>query len=250
MDFLQNVYLFLASLGGSALNALAGGGSFFTFPALIFAGVPILNANATSTLALLPGSVFSAYTFRDRIGVSGRPLALLGMASIFGSIIGSFLLIYTPTQTLKHILPFLLLVATLLLIFKNPLSRSRLSHLIGGSPNLGLIFQFMIAIYGGYFGGGIGILMLASFNLMGYSDMVQMNALKAFLGSAINLVALTIFIFKGLIVWKFALVMFVGSVVGGYAGFTFGTRLPPRLLHLFIIFMGVVLTAYFFVQAA
>ena len=241
--------LFFASLLGSALNSVAGGGSFFTFPTLIFAGVPILNANATSTMALLPGSISNAYLYRHSKGGYYANLIPLISVSVAGSIFGTILLIYTPPHALKTVLPYLLLFATLLLIFKNRIAQSRWSQIIGENKSYALAFQFFIAIYGGYFGGGIGILMLATFNLMGFKDLVQMNGLKAWLGSSINVVALIIFIAKDLIVWRYALTMVAGSLLGGYLGFLFGTKVPTKILHGFIVTVGLALTVYFFLKS-
>lgn len=237
-----------AAMLGSALNAVAGGGSFFTFPALIFSGVPILNANATSTVALWPGAVSSAYAYRSKLYVKQSLLLLFTAFSIAGSICGTTLLLYTPPDLLKQLLPYLMLTATLLLIFKNRIAAN--SWLPANDSNTFLVLglQFVIGVYGGYFGGGMGILMLAAFNLMGYTDLQEMNALKSFLGAFINGIAVLIFIVSGTIFWYQALIMVMSAIIGGFLGATIGTRVPPRILHFFIIAVGTFFTIYFFLD--
>jgi len=249
MSIFEGILLFTASLIGSAMNAVAGGGSFFTFPALIFTGLPILNANATSTVALFPGTITSSYSYRANLDKDRGKLIALSSVSVVGSILGTALLIYTPPTVLKSLLPWLLLIATILLIFKKRIAASKLQGHIGGRPAFALAFQFVISIYGGYFGGGMGILMLASLNLMGYSDLVKMNALKTFLGAFINGIGVLLFTFGGLVFWGQALLMIVASLIGGYMGAVFGTRVPGKILHAFIVAVGLVLTTYFFVDS-
>ncbi|HYV95459.1 MAG TPA: sulfite exporter TauE/SafE family protein, partial [Chitinophagales bacterium] len=189
MTTLQIILLAAAAVLGSALNAVAGGGSFFTFPALIFTGVPVLNANATSTIALWPGSIASAYTYRRKLQVKRSLLISFTAISIAGSIGGTSLLLLTPPDVLRSLVPYLMLSATLLLIFKNRIDKNRWMPAAPSNIPVVMALQFIIGAYGGYFGGGMGILMLATFSLMGYSSLQQMNALKSFLGACINGVA-------------------------------------------------------------
>ena len=248
MTAFEIVYLSGAAMVGSALNAVAGGGSFFTFPALIFAGVPILNANATSTVALWPGSVSSAYTYRDKLQVQRKLLFLFTLISILGSIGGTLLLLVTPPDLLRKLLPYLMLSATLLLVLKNKIANNRWMPAASSNTTFVLILQFIIGAYGGYFGGGMGILMLAAFNLMGFADLQQMNALKSFLGAFINGIAVLIFAMTGKVFWYHALLMVISAIVGGYLGAFLGTKVSPRLLHFFIIGVGCFFTIYFFLE--
>lgn len=237
-----------AAILGSALNAVAGGGSFFTFPALIFSGVPILNANATSTVALWPGSISSAYAYRNKLMIGRQLLLLFTVFSIAGSICGTTLLLYTPPDVLKMLLPYLMLSATLLLIFKNKIAGNRWMPVSSSNAPVVLFLQFVIGAYGGYFGGGMGILMLAAFNLMGFADLQQMNALKSFLGAFINGIAVLIFMATGKVFWYEALVMVIAAIFGGFLGAYLGTKISAKVLHVFIIAVGCFFTVYFFLK--
>jgi uncharacterized membrane protein YfcA len=250
MSLLTILLLFSTALVGSALNAVAGGGSFFTFPALLFCGAPILGANATSTFALWPGALSSAYTYRNELDLPRRPLIVLLTASFFGSLLGTILLLMTPSDLLKSLLPYLIGSATLLLIFKKQLAgkATKPAPTAEGSLVRVAIFQFFISIYGGYFGGGMGILMLAALSLMGFKSLLQMNALKVVLGTCINSVAVFLFVLNGQILWQFATVMVIGGIIGGYLGAYFGSRIPARILHFFIIGVGVFFTIWFAVH--
>ena len=243
MTVTEAVYLSAAAMAGAALNAVAGGGSFFAFPALIFSGVPVLNANATNTVALWPGAVSSAISLRKNLNHPGRQLTWLMLVSVAGSVLGTALLLKTPDELLRKLLPFLLLTATLILVFKNSITRFTARK--PGTKSV-LIIQFVIAIYGGYFGGGIGILMLATFSLMGFKDLLQMNALKALLGGTINGVAVVLFVCMKIIYWPQAIVMIVSAIIGGMMGSWILSRINTRYLHGFIICTGLFFTIWFF----
>ncbi|GHO85627.1 sulfite exporter TauE/SafE family protein [Dictyobacter formicarum] len=248
--------LFLVAVIGGTLNAVAGGGSFFTFPALIFAGVPPIPANATSTVAIWPGSVASVGAYRRELKVIERSLLIiLVVTSLIGGILGALLLLITPPSIFTTLLPYLLLIATLLFAFSGPVTRrlrmqrvekSSLSigHLIGIS-----VAQLIIAIYGGYFGGGIGILMLATLALMGLENIHIMNGLKTLLASCINGVAVITFIVAGAVYWPEAIVMVVGAIVGGYGGAYFARKIDQKWIRLFVIVVGFAMTLYFFIKA-
>jgi uncharacterized membrane protein YfcA len=240
--------LFFTSVLGSAINAVAGGGSFFTFPALLLAGVPIVKANATSTVALWPGSVSSSITYRKQLNIETGKLVLFSVVSIVGSVVGTWLLLVTPSNLLQHLLPYLMLTATLLLMSKQKIANGKISGKIASNPVILVIFQFVVAVYGGYFGGGIGILMLAAFNLMGFKDLVQMNALKTLLAALINGAAVILFIITRQVVWNLALVMVAGGLIGGYLGAFLGKRVPPVFLNRFIIATGLFFTVWFFIH--
>ncbi len=246
--------LFFTALIGGALNSVAGGGSFFTFPTLIFTGLAPIAANATSTVALWPGSVASIAPYKDTLNAQRRTLYSLAAISLAGGIVGSLVLINTPQSAFKAILPFLLLIATVIFAFGGNAAaylRKRFENGVGISfftKYILPIFQFIIALYGGYFGGGIGILMLALFAVMEMKDIHTMNALKVILASSINGVAVIIFIAYGIVHWPQALVMAAGAIAGGYFGAFFAQKIPSKYVRVFVILVGVSLTIYFFAQ--
>jgi uncharacterized protein len=255
MTFLQVLILFIAAILGGTLNSVAGGGSFITLPTLIFTGVLPINANATSTVALWPGSLASVGAYRQELAKQKRSLViLLSGTSLIGGILGAELLLNTSQSTFVKLLPYLLLLATVLFALSGPITarlRERGTH--GSSLSwltmVGICFlQLVIAIYGGYFGGGIGILMLATLGLMGMENIHEMNAMKTLLTTFINGIALVLFIIKGIVAWPEAIVMIIGAIIGGYGGAYYARRLDPRIVRWFVIGVGVVMTIYFFVR--
>lgn len=252
MGFLQGTILFLAALLGGTLNSVAGGGSFISFPALVFTGVLPIQANATSTVALWPGSVASIGAYRGILIMARRRLLVLGGVSIVGGVLGAILLLRTPQSTFERLLPYLLLLATLLFTFGGAIA-ARLRNLVGkiASPpwlaTLGaLCLQGTIAVYGGYFGGGMSILMLALLAIMGLENIHTMNAVKALLASCINGVAVLTFVIARVVEWPQAVVMIAGAIVGGYGGAYVARRLDSRLVRRFVILVGFTMTLYFF----
>jgi len=250
------VLLFVAALVGGILNAVAGGGSFLTFPALIISGIPPITSNATSTVALWPGSLASIGAYRQELGKANRRLlVVLTVCSLIGGGAGAQLLLHTPPQTFVHLIPILLLLATLLFAFGKPLTaRWKRSHpgaakLTSRSLAGMAAAQLVIALYGGYFGGGIGILMLATLGLMGMEQIHEMNAVKTLLAAAINGVAVVTFVLAGAVTWGPALLMVAGALVGGYGGAAFARRLDPRWVRMFVIAVGALLTVYFFLRS-
>ncbi len=237
--------LTVAAFIGSAFNAVAGGGSFFTYPALIFTGVPILNANATSTFALWPGTLSSAYTYRNDIPSNKKMVLGLILTSIAGGAIGTFLLLNTSDTVLQKLLPFLMIFATLLLLFKHKLK----SKNPASNPYKAIAFQLLISVYGGYFGGGMGIMMLATFSLMGFTDLTTMNALKTILASFINGVAVIIFSLTHQIFWQQALMMCIAAIAGGYWGVIFAKHIAGKYLNGIIIAVGFIFSVIFFIKA-
>src|SRR5205809_2294895 len=221
MTFLQGCILFIAAILGGTLNSVAGGGSFITLPALIFTGVLPINANASSTVALWPGSIASVWAYRKEFANQRRLVTfLLSITSLIGGILGAELLVRTSQTTFVKLLPYLLLLATVLFALIDPITtrlhrrttaKNRQSWLtLVGISSL----QLVIAIYGGYFGGGIGILMLATLGLMGMENIHEMNAMKTLLTTFINGVAVIIFIIRGIVVWPQAIVMVIGAIIG------------------------------------
>jgi uncharacterized membrane protein YfcA len=363
MTLLQGIFLFIAAMLGGILNSVAGGGSFISFPALIFTGVPPINANATNTVALWPGAVASTGAYRKELLSQNRVImVVLSITSLIGGVLGAILLLNTSQATFVRLIPYLLLLATLLFTFSGPImtrlrarkrkvdvdatnnpstsndesaslreKRRGLSGACGARFNSlvptadvsarspqspagmdpsntpvtardsskddllkdqtsatghtvpqtasskGLPFpstppsplritksqftrpswltlsgiallQLVIATYGGYFGGGIGILMLASLGLMGMENIHEMNGLKTFLTSFINGVAVIAFTIAGKVFWPQAILMVIGAIIGGYAGAYYARQLDPRLVRGFVILVGFGMSIYFFLR--
>ncbi len=255
MTFLQGCVLFIAAILGGTLNSVAGGGSFITLPSLIFTGVPPINANASSTVALWPGAIASIWAYRKELAKQRRSIILLlGGTSLIGGVLGAELLLSTSQSTFVKLLPYLLLVATVLFALSGPITtrlrknaapkkRQSWPTLVGIA-----LLQLVIAIYGGYFGGGIGILMLATLGLMGMENIHEMNAMKTLLAATINGVAVIIFVMRGVVVWPQVIVMVVGAIIGGYGGAYFARKIDQRWVRGFVIVVGVSMTIYFFVR--
>ena len=237
---------------GGALNAVAGGGSFVAFPALLFTGVPPIAANATNTFALWVGTSASGGAYRGRFSLSRRVMIPLVATSVAGGLFGAFLLLKTPAYTFMRVLPWLMLGATLLFAFGKSLTgrrRSGLEHDASAAALFGAsLFELMVAIYGGYFGGGVGIMNLAMLAALGMTDIHTMNALKVLLGGVINGVAVITFIVKGAIYWPQAAVMTLGAILGGYFAAHYAQKLPQSWIRAFVLLVGSGMTVYFFVQ--
>jgi uncharacterized membrane protein YfcA len=232
---------------------VAGGGSFIAFPALLFTGVPPVPANATNTLALWTGLTFSGGAFRRYLNVRRSVLIPLVGVSIAGGTLGALLLLRTPAHTFLRILPWLMLVATLLFIFGGKLTRPDDAVRVSHDPSTEAIiaasaFQLVIAIYGGYFGGGMGFVLLAMLTAFGMADIHEMNALKTVLSSATNGLAVIVFIARHAVYWPQALVMICGAALGGYFGAHYSLHLPQLWVRWFVIAVGIGMTAYFFVR--
>ena len=253
MTIQHAIFLFFAGVLGGAINAVAGGGSFIAFPALLFTGVPAIPANATNTLALWVGVTASGSAYRNRLNISRRVMIPLIFTSIIGGLAGAFLLIRTPAQTFLRVLPWLMLGATLLFAFGKHLTgriSAGISHDASRAAILSAsVFELFVAVYGGYFGGGMGIMNLAMLAALGMTDIHAMNALKVVLGGFINGVATVTFILSGAIVWPQATVMTVGAILGGYFAAHYAQKLPQAWIRQFVIVVGVAMTIYFFARA-
>jgi uncharacterized membrane protein YfcA len=238
---------------GGALNAVAGGGSFIAFPALLFSGVPPVPANATNTVALWVGTTASGGAYRHRLNISRRVMLPLVATSIAGGLIGAFLLLKTPAHTFMRVLPWLMLGATLLFALGK-----RITGRFGGgleheasvtALSVASLFELLVAVYGGYFGGGVGIMNLAMLAALGMNDIHAMNALKVVLGAVINGVAVITFIAARAIYWPEGAVTTLGAIVGGYFAAHYAQRLPQFWIRNFVILVGTGMTIYFFVRA-
>jgi uncharacterized membrane protein YfcA len=245
-------HFLLLALGGlvaGAMNALAGGGSFVSLPAMIAAGVPSVQANASGTVALFPGQVTSAWTYWDGMRpVCGVPRRHLLAVSVVGGLIGSLLLLWTPSSAFDFILPWLMLLATVALAFGRQagLLLRRYFHLGRG---LMLVGQFILGIYGGYYGGAIGLMMVALWALMGEVDIKSLNPPRIMLASASNVAAVATFIIAGAVHWPQTLIMLVAGVIGGYGGARLGRVLPAQVVRALTLVCAAAITIAFFVRA-
>ena len=249
-DFLG---LMIAALVGGAINAVAGGGTLITFPALLAFGTPSIIANATSTLALVAGTAGSVYGYREPIRAVQPWLKRFVPVSLLGGLLGGILLTVTKEETFAKLVPFLLLFATFVFLLQGSLRRfagfadqSETATPPHQEVWAAVLFQFFVALYGGYFGAGIGILMLASLGFLGLTNIHEMNGLKTVLGSLINLVAAGYFVFAGLIDWPRAGVMTVGALGGYFLGAHFSQRIPQSRVRQIITAIGFAISAALF----
>jgi uncharacterized membrane protein YfcA len=297
LDLQHGLLLWIAAALGGAVNAVAGGGTLLTFPALLWAGQAARVANATSTVALWPGAASSFWAYRRELGSSRREIAMLSVPSFLGGIAGAILLVSTSDAAFSRIVPYLILLATMLFIVQEPLGRwlrrrsadgaedrekgdsphlprptfgrcppsgcsaqmgtvpffpaGRQGNAVQPPPTVSrarwasvLAIQFAVGVYGGYFGAGIGILMLAAFGLLGLTNIHHMNALKNLNGMCINGIAAALFVAKGLVRWDIALLMAAGAIFGGYAGAGAARRIGQKNVRRMIILIGLALTVW------
>ncbi len=295
MDLKHVAVLFAAGAFAGAINSVAGGGTLLTFPALLWTNMLATAANATSTFALLPGAMTSLWGYRKEVGTNYSTILKFMIPSLIGGVVGAFLLLSTPPEVFKRLVPYLILAATLLFVFQEPLSRylrkkAEETRVEAGSleilsnsfqneisavaspeeaetpiPAVGstlnpvaeppeedsftpaawvgaILFQFLVAVYGGYFGAGAGILMLASFGLMGFRNIHRMNGLKNINALCINVIASLMFIAHGLIKWDFFFVMAAGAGLGGYAGSGIAKKIGQKNVRRVVIIIGFSLT--------
>ena len=293
---LQLALAALAAAAGAAVNAIAGGGTLITFPTLIAIGIPPIIANATSSVALWPGTVGSMWGYRRELAGARAWAVRFAIPSLLGGIVGALLLLRTSSEQFSALVPFLVLGATVLFMAQGPLaaylkrrqaaaraqgalsatvvpqaSGDRVAHesvalspeqlpvialdpatarpaALAAPPLAFLVYQFLVSVYGGYFGAGMGILMLAALGFMGLVNIHQMNGLKNWGGTCINLVAVTIFAISGIVNWPVALVMAVGATIGGYAGSGLAQRVAQRTVRRAIILIGLASGVWLLVQ--
>jgi hypothetical protein len=241
-----------AAFAAGFINALAGGGSFLTFPALIAAGLPPIAANASSTVALFPGQIATAVLSRDGLLAASKDkridVPLLSAISLVGGFVGGLLLLVTPDETFRRIVPWLILFATFVFASGN-LTREGAKRVHLGPTGIA-VAQGLVAIYGGYFGGGAGILMLAALTLFGLRDIWLMNSVKILFAVLMNTAAVVTFVVAGLVDWHLTAIVAFGALAGGYAGIRAARRMPTRSVKGFVVLVGLVLTVYFFVRTA
>ncbi len=245
--------LFLAGVFAGAINSVAGGGSLISFPSLVASGVPAIPANATNTAAMWPGSLSSAWAYSRETKTNLSLVLTLLVPSAIGALLGAIALVVTPPELFDEIVPFLVLFATVLFATRGFFDR--LAKPKDGAESVtvlgrvwGFVFQLFVATYGGYFGAGIGILMLGSLSIMGMRDIHQMNALKTILAVGINLIAFFYFVARGLVIWHIAILMTIGAIIGGYYGARLARRVDQRILRVFVVVTGLVVSAWFYVK--
>ena len=239
---MQELLAFAAAFTAGAINSVAGGGTLVTVPTMVWLGIPAINANATSTVALWPGSLSGAVGFRRELAGADRRLYALVVPSLVGGLAGAILLHRTPPELFERIVPVLILFATCLFMAQEPLQRrfnlttvhDARSHWLSWT----MAFQLLVGVYGGYFGAGIGIMMLAALSLMGHTDIHQMNGIKNLLAVAINGIAILYLAFTDLILWDHALLMAVGAIAGGLAGAGTARRLGRPVVRRIVVIVG------------
>jgi uncharacterized protein len=253
LTYLNSLGLFTTAFVAGGLNAVAGGGSFITFPMLIFTGVSPIAANATNNTALWVASLASAGAYRRDLDIDRRTMLILSITSLVGGLLGSIALLYTAPDIFKNLIPYLLLFATCVFIFGEAFKKWLQSFSQTSSPKPPplvylVIAQLFISIYGGFFGAGIGILMLATLTFFNLKNIHAMNALKTFLGACINGIAIVPFLFAGIIAWHQAILMAVGGCLGSYIIASFARKVSPQIIRRFVSIVAIGMTVYFFVR--
>jgi uncharacterized membrane protein YfcA len=246
---IAGLLIFLAGVGAGAVNAIAGGGSFVSLPALIAAGAPPVVANATSTVALLPGGLASAWVYRRDLGQIGAasPRAMV-VVTLVGGLVGAALLLAMPSSAFDAVLPWLLLGATIMLAAGPSLARWLADHQLTAGASALLSAQFALGVYGGYFGGAAGIMMMAAWSLLGGSNFKAFHPNRTVMVSAANATAVAVFAIAGVVRWKEALLLGAGAVIGGYSGALVARLLPTRLLRVATIVFCAGVTLVFFLR--
>ncbi len=252
MDLIHGFSAFASAFAAGAINSVAGGGTLLTFPTLIWLGLNSVAANATSTVAIWPGSLGGMWGYRKELRTADPRMLALTVPSLIGGISGALLLRFTPPSIFDAVVPFLILFATVLFMvqetvqrmFKAGQARHASARWLAGA----MLFQFFVALYGGYFGAGIGILMLAALSILGLTDIHQMNGLKNFFALCINGVAAIYFIFARMVEWPYVLIMAVGAIAGGYGGAGLARRLGRTVVRRVVIGIGFAMALALFVK--
>jgi uncharacterized protein len=255
LHFGQAIFLLFAAAIAGTLNALAGGGSFISFPALLFLRIPAVQANATNTVALWPGLAASAVAYLKRLNTPLRVLAPLLVTSIAGGWAGALLLLRTPQHTFLHLVPWLMLAGTLLFAFGNSIRTlvgktavtDDLRDISWQAIIVSSIAELLVAVYGGYFGAGIGFMILGMLAMSGMKDIHAMGAIRTLLAAAINAAAVITFIVAHAVLWPQCAVMIAGSLAGGWFGAHYAQKADPRKVRGVVIGVGMAMTGYFFV---
>ncbi len=260
MTLFSYAVIFVAAFIAGAINSISGGGTLISFPALVWTGMNPIVANATNTVSLWPGSLASLFGFRREFSTATPRSLMLAIPSLAGGIIGAYLLINTPRKWFAAAVPYLILGATLLFAAQEVITRAALRAKVdqivdaaGGAEvesagwSTAFFFQFIVSIYGGYFGAGIGILMLAEFGLLGFTDIHHMLALRNYLALCINGVAAVYFVMRGAVSWPEAILMTAAQVCGGYGGAVIARRLPRKTVRWIVVAIGLSMAASLFI---
>jgi uncharacterized membrane protein YfcA len=235
-----------SGLTAGAMNAAAGGGSFLTVPALIAIGIPSVSANMSSTVALYPGSLASAWAYRGNFQpIMDVPLKALCVATLMGGFAGALLLLFTPNSSFDKIIPWLLLLGSVAFAFGGKVGAILTGYCRPGRVVL-LLAQFVLGVYGGYFGGAVGIMMMAVWSVVGFQDIKAMNAIKVLLVAAANTVAVICFSLVGHVAWRETLLMLLAAVAGGYFGAHAALRLKSSHIRIGVSVLNFLITAAFF----
>ncbi|MDB5991960.1 MAG: putative permease [Herbaspirillum sp.] len=247
--------IFGSSILAGLANALAGGGTFFSFPALTAGGLSSLAANATNAVAVTPGHLLAAITYREILGRSKARLIILGVASALGAIAGAYLLTVTSEHTFAKLVPWLLLFATVSFAGGPPLQKliNKKKSITPAQAKNGVsmkssISYFLASIYGGYFGAGQGIVLMTILTLTGVDDVQEANALKNAIATIVSLIAVIVLAFKGFILWKYGIPMIIGATIGGLFGGKLAKRMDKKTLRAIVIIIGTILTIVYFVK--
>ncbi len=253
LDLFEIALIGIAAFAAGAVNSVAGGGTFFSFPALLAVGVPPVVANASNSVSLWPGSLAGAWAFRRELKRFSRSLPILSVVALIGGIAGGLLLLATSNAAFAMLIPWLLLVATVLFAFSAQISAliKKWKPTPAGVDERhigpgGYLFQLVVSVYGGFFGAGMGILMIAALAIQGFKDVHEINALKNWLSAVIYSVAVATFVIADAVSWPHTLIMLVTATIGGYSGAAVARKLPAIWLRRFIIAVGGLLTLYYF----
>ena len=250
----QIALLVASSAGAGVMNAMAGGGTILTYPVLLFVGESAITANATSTVALWPGAAASLFGYRREVSEHRDWLKTLFLPSLLGGSLGAVLLLRTPVKVFAGLAPYLILFATVLFMVQGAVARwaQKTGREQGGRTSgrlaAALVYQFGVGVYGGYFGAGIGILMLAVLGFLGLSDIHAANGVKNFFGMCINGLAAGYFIYRGAVDWPAALIMVAGAIAGGYAGAGFARRIGKEKARAAVVLIGFLVAALLLFQ--
>ncbi|MEH6649567.1 MAG: sulfite exporter TauE/SafE family protein [Motiliproteus sp.] len=251
---LEILLLFAAGFFGGVINSIAGGGSFITFPALLFVGIPPIAANATNTFASCAGYLSGAYALRRDLQIYKQQLPRIVAISLIGGLIGAWLLLQTPEALFRQAIPWLLLFATVLFIWGGQLNsvlKRLASHHRHASSIGGVLLALLllgVCIYGGFFNAGLGIIILSYLALAGYTDINAMNGLKLLVSSVVSLIAIVLFVIDGSIAWYQGSIVMFGTLAGGYVAAHLSRQLPQHYVRGFVIVASSAITLYFFVD--
>lgn len=245
MGLFDIALLVVAGIVGGGVNALAGGGTFFTFPVLIACGLDPLTANVSNAVAIYPGHAAAVPGYREELRSAGRVLVPRSVIAAAGGLFGAGLLLWAGSDTFRALVPFLVFAATLLFAF-GPLIRVASERFRDGSGLRNGVTEFLFAVYGGYFGAGLGVLLLAALTIVGVRDMQMANAQKNLLATIITTISVLLFIVAGAVAWPQTACVLIGALVGGYLGARTARRIPAGLLRTIVVAVGLVLSAYYF----